>query len=102
MSSRLVGAWLLLICCHKSFFYVQNKYILVNFIFLLHLSRYRDIIIVKGGKDMSKKKGKKKKPTRDETSEKIAKYAMIGAWSYPAYELIKQIGRIVLTLVKHK
>lgn len=28
---------------------------------------------------MSKKKGKKKKPTRDETSEKIAKYAMIGA-----------------------
>lgn len=27
---------------------------------------------------MSKKKGKKKKPTRDETSEKIAKYAMIG------------------------
>ncbi len=51
---------------------------------------------------MSKKKGKKKKPTRDETSEKIAKYAMIGAWSYPTYELIKQLGRIVLTLVKHK
>lgn len=36
---------------------------------------------MKGGKDMSKKKGKKKKPTRDETFEKIAKYAMIGAWS---------------------
>lgn len=51
---------------------------------------------------MSKKKGKKKKPTRDETSEKIAKYAMIVAWSYPTYELIKQLGRIVLTLVKHK
>ena len=45
---------------------------------------------------------KKKKLTHDETSEKIAKYAMYGAWSYPAYELIKQVGNIIQDLIKHK
>lgn len=51
---------------------------------------------------MSKKKNKKKKLTHDEISEKIAKYAMIGSWSYPAYELIKQTGKIILKLINKK
>ena len=50
---------------------------------------------------MSKRK-QKKKLTHDEVSEKIAKYAMIGSWSYPAYELIKQAGKIIQKLIKHK
>lgn len=47
-----------------------------------------------------KKKSKKKKLTHDEVSVQIAKYAMIGSWSYPAYELIKQTGKIILKLIK--
>lgn len=47
------------------------------------------------------KRKQKKKLTHDEISEKIAKYAMIGSWSYPAYELIKQAGNIIFELVKH-
>lgn len=45
---------------------------------------------------------KKKKLTHDEISERIAKYAMIGSWSYPAYELIKQVGKIIHEFIKHK
>lgn len=42
----------------------------------------------------------KKKLTHDEISEKIAKYAMIGSWSYPTYELIRQLGKIIHELIK--
>lgn len=41
------------------------------------------------------KKHKKKKLTTQEASVKIAKYGMIGAWAYPAYELIKQLGKLI-------
>lgn len=44
------------------------------------------------------KKNKKKNP---ETSEKIAKYAMIGAWAVPATELIKAIDDVIKILLKH-
>ncbi|MBP2058609.1 hypothetical protein J2Z60_001797 [Lactobacillus colini] len=48
------------------------------------------------------KRSKKKKLTHDEVSEKIAKYAMIGTWSYPATELVKQVGKILQEIIKHK
>lgn len=50
---------------------------------------------------MSKKK-KNKKLTHDEASVKIAKYAMIGAFSYPTCEAIKVAGKIILALIRHK
>lgn len=56
----------------------------------------------KGSKDMSKKKGQKKKPTCDETSEKIAKYCDDWSLELSSLRTYKQLGRIVLTLIKHK
>lgn len=41
---------------------------------------------------------KKKKLTTQEASVKIAKYGMIGAWAYPAYELIKLLGKVIKLL----
>ena len=42
-------------------------------------------------------KKNKKKPS--ETSVKIAKYAMIGAWAIPTSELIKAIKEIIKMLL---
>lgn len=35
-----------------------------------------------------------------EKDEVIAKYATISAWALPVTELIKQIGRVILALIK--
>lgn len=43
------------------------------------------------------KKNKKKNP---DTSVKIAKYAMIGAWAVPTAELIKAIKEIIKILLR--
>lgn len=44
---------------------------------------------------------KKNKKKNDETSVKIAKYAMIGAWSMPVAELIKAIKEIIKALLEN-
>ena len=43
---------------------------------------------------------KKNRKKNLETSEKIAKYAMLGAWAVPATELIKAIKEIIKILLK--
>ena len=43
---------------------------------------------------------KKNKKKNLETSEKIARYTMLGAWAVPAGELIKAIKEIIKILLK--